>query len=81
MVQTQRWSVKSSGDVARAIGDIRRINGLTQHELAEQSGISRDSLAQLESGRSGRAVDQILRILRRLGAEVTITREDHDGEA
>jgi hypothetical protein len=41
--------------------------------------MSRDSLAHLERGRQGRSIELLLRLLRRLGATVTITVGDRDG--
>lgn len=46
---------------------------LTQEQLAESAGLSRGYLAHLESGRSGRLLEHMLRVLRRAGATVTIT--------
>jgi transcriptional regulator with XRE-family HTH domain len=77
----QQWSVRSAADIGRAIGEIRRSHNLTQAELASQIGMSRDSLAQLESGRSGRALEHVVRILRRMGAQVTITVENQHDES
>ncbi len=78
---TTHWSVRSTSDVGRAIAEIRRSKDLTQVELATQAGMSRDTLAQLETGRSGRTLDQLLRLLRRMGATVTITLGNDDGQA
>ena len=78
---TKQWSVRSTSDMGRAIAEIRRSKDLTQVELATQAGMSRDTLAQLETGRSGRTLDQLLRLLRRMGATVTITLGNDDGQA
>lgn len=80
MVAQERFAVRSADDVGRAIAEIRRRRSLTQAELADLSGMSRESLAQFEIGRSGGALDRMLRLLRRLGATVTITMDD-DGQA
>jgi len=81
MNKDSQWSVRSAQDIGRAIGEIRRTSGLTQQQLAEQTGLTRETLAQLEAGRTGRVIDQTLRLLRRLGANVTITFEGRDGKA
>jgi transcriptional regulator with XRE-family HTH domain len=73
------WSVRSGEDFGRAIGELRRAQGLTQEDLARQSGITRDWLARLETGHTNRVLEHLLRLLRRLGATVTITWESHDG--
>ena len=70
------WVVRSGDDLGRAIADIRRSRGLTQAELAATAGIERPYLAKIETGRSVRLLEHVLRILRRLGATVTITVSD-----
>lgn len=69
----ERYVVRSPEDLGRAVAGIRQAQGLTQAELGEQSGMSRDTIAQLERGRQGRSIELLLRLLRRLGATVTIT--------
>jgi HTH-type transcriptional regulator/antitoxin HipB len=67
------WTVRSGADLGRAIAEARREQGLTQAALAERAGVSRGYLAQLETGKSGRLLDLLVRVLRRLGAEITVT--------
>lgn len=55
------------------MAEVRRTRGLTQAELAERTGIQRSYVASLESGRTNRLIEHLLRTLRRLGAEVTVT--------
>lgn len=69
----ERYVVRSPEDLGRAVAGIRQAHGLTQAELGEQAGMSRDTVAQLERGRQGRSIELLLRLLRRLGATVTIT--------
>ena len=77
-----RWTIHSGADFGRAIADLRRRQGLTQAQLAEQSGLSRDYLAHLEAGRTSKSLDHLLRTLRRSGASVTVSLpDDNDGEA
>jgi transcriptional regulator with XRE-family HTH domain len=77
-----RWTIHAGADFGRAIADLRRRQGLTQAQLAEQSGLSRDYLAHLEAGRTSKSLDHLLRTLRRSGATVTVSLlEDDDGEA
>ncbi len=75
------WVVRGGDDIGRAVAEIRRDRHLTQQQLAEQAGLSRDWLAKLETGRSAVVLDHLLRLLRRLGASVTITFEGGDGPA
>jgi transcriptional regulator with XRE-family HTH domain len=69
----RRWTVRSGADIGRAIAEIRRSRGLTQAALATQSGLSRHWLAKMETGRSAVVLDHMLRVLRRLGATITIS--------
>ncbi len=66
-------TVRSPEDLGRAIAELRQAHQLTQHELAETLGVSRSVVAHLERGRHGTTLGRILRILRRLGATITIT--------
>lgn len=75
------YVVRSAEDLGRAIADIRKAQSLTQADLGARAGISRESVAQLERGRQGRSIELLLRMLRRLGATVTITVERDDGQA
>lgn len=77
----ERYVVRSGEDLGRAIADIRKAQDLTQAALGARTGLSRDSVAQLERGRQGRSIELLLRMLRRLGATVTITVERNDGQA
>jgi len=77
---TRTWVVRSGEDLGRAVAEIRHERGLTQSDLARQGAIDRTWLAKLESGRSAVVLDHLLRLLRRLGATVTITFEATDGE-
>jgi transcriptional regulator with XRE-family HTH domain len=80
-VARRTWTVHSGEDLGRALADIRQRRGLTQAELAERSGLSRSYLAKIEAGRSVSLLEHVLRVLRRLGATVTVPFEDADGQA
>jgi len=68
--------VRSPEDLGRALAGARAARGLTQQALAEQTGIGRSYLAELESGAaSPMVIDRLLRALRRTGATVTISVE------
>jgi transcriptional regulator with XRE-family HTH domain len=69
----ERWVIRTPGDVGRLIADLRSKQALTQIELARQTGIPREYLARLENGRSVEMLDRTLLLLRRLGAEMTVT--------
>lgn len=80
----QRWMVRSGSDLGAAIGEIRTARGLTQAELAEQLAVSRTWLAKLERGRSTQMVDLLVRLLRGMGATITVEFDsepsDRDGD-
>ena len=79
-MEAQRtFTVRSSEDLGRAVAEIRRSRGLTQEELAAEGGLTRSWLAKLELGRSTPVLDHLLRLLRRLGATVTVSFGDSDG--
>lgn len=67
------YEVRRGGDMGAAVAAARRDRGLTQAELAEQLGIDRGYLAAIETGRTNRLIEHLLRALRRLGADVTVT--------
>jgi HTH-type transcriptional regulator / antitoxin HipB len=73
MTTTRQWTIRAPEDFGRTIADLRALRGLTQEELARQAGVSRNYLAQLERGLTVALLDRVLRLLRRLGAEVTVT--------
>jgi HTH-type transcriptional regulator/antitoxin HipB len=67
------WTIRTPEDFGRAIADLRDQRGLTQAELARRSGVSRNYLALLETGMTVEMLDRVLRLLRRLGAEVSVS--------
>ena len=67
------WTIRSAKDLGRAVAEIRKQQDLTQDDLADRVGISRNYLAKLELGRSTPVLDHFLRIFRRLGVTVTVT--------
>ena len=52
----------------------RKLRGLTQAQLADRSGISRATLARLESGDGGITLESLLRVLRALGILDNLTK-------
>ena len=72
--------VRSPSDLGRAIAGIRTVRGLRQEDLATRTGIDRTYLAKLEAGASSIHLERALRALRRMGATVTISLAENDGE-
>ncbi len=69
---SRSYSVRRGSDIGAAIAEARHARGLTQAELASELGVGRAYLAAMETGRTNRLIEHLLRALRRLGAEVTI---------
>lgn len=67
--------IRSGADLGRTIAQLRRDRNLTQAELAELAGISPAYIAKIETGRTSSIVEHQLRVLRRLGATITIETE------
>lgn len=74
------WKIHSGADFGRTIADLRAERKLTQAELARQGGVSRNYLAELETGLTVAMVERVLRLLRRLGAEVTVSVSSPDND-
>lgn len=74
-----QWVIRSPADLGRAIAGVRAERGVTQEQLAEETGIDRSYLARLEAGATTLVVERALRVLRRMGATVTVTLSDDDG--
>lgn len=68
--------VRSPADLGRVVRTLRLRSGMTQEQLAQVAGISREYIAKIESGRSSSVLEHELRILRRMGAKLTVTFND-----
>jgi transcriptional regulator with XRE-family HTH domain len=67
--------VRSS--LRRVAGDVsawRKLRGLTQAQLADRSGVHRDTVGRLERGDGGVSLENVLRVLRGLGLLEAVTR-------
>ena len=76
-----RWIVRSAEDLGRAVAGVRAERGLTQEALAAETGIARSYIARIESGVTTLVVERLLRMLRRMGATVTVCLDDRDEDA
>jgi len=72
MVSVQRIEIRHPADLGLAVSEARRAAGLTQEQLAEQSGVERTYLARLEAGLTTLLIERSLRLLRRLGARIVV---------
>lgn len=68
----QPIEVRNGADVGRAIAALRSRAGLTQRQLGDLAGLDAAYVSKIESGRTVTLLEHELRILRRLGARVTI---------
>lgn len=69
------YRARSFGELMGALRDVRRSRGeLTQQQLADELGVSRSYVADLEAGRSNRLVDLTFDVLRVLDLELVVRR-------
>ncbi|MGN6605645.1 MAG: helix-turn-helix domain-containing protein [Jatrophihabitans sp.] len=69
----------SAQDLGRFLGDLRAERGLTQAQLADELGISRRYVYEIESGKPSLYSDRLFATLRLLGARLTVEAEVDDG--
>lgn len=72
----QQFLVRNGSDLGRAVSEARRARGLTQTELAEQLGFDQAYLARLERGHSVQLLDRVIRALRALDADLSVSIPD-----
>lgn len=66
--------VRTTKDLGAAIRDRRKELGLDQAELASQVGVSREWLLRVEGGKSGTSFSLILKTLRALNLQISVSR-------
>ncbi len=71
-----RYVIRSGSDFGRAIAELRRRRGMNQEQAAELTGLTKAYISKIESGRTSSLLEHELRILRRLGATVTVELDD-----
>jgi transcriptional regulator with XRE-family HTH domain len=70
------YRIYTPQSLGAAIRHYRKEVGLTQEELAEQAGLHRTYLSNLESGKETEQLRRILRVLRQLGVRMTLEKAD-----
>lgn len=70
---THESEIRSASDLGRVVRAMRLRAGMTQDEVASMAGISRDYVAKIEGGRSSSILEHQLRILRRMGARISVS--------
>ena len=72
----KRWAqVLSAQDLGQFLTELRAAQGLTQAQLADDLGISRRYVYEIESGKPSLYSDRLFATLRLLGARLTIEAE------
>jgi HTH-type transcriptional regulator / antitoxin HipB len=76
----KRWSrVLTSDDLGRFLARLRVERGLTQAELADELGVSRRNLYEIEQGKPTLYTERLFSLLRVLGARLSIEADVDDG--
>jgi transcriptional regulator with XRE-family HTH domain len=75
---TKRMNIRTGTDMGRAIVELRREQGLSARETAERTGLSPQYLSKIEAGRTTKVLEHQLRVLRRLGAKISVEFPDDD---
>ena len=68
--------IQKPADLARTVKTRRQAQGLTQQDIADAVGITRQSLARIERGHGGASFDTVLRIFEKLGIRLEATSND-----
>ena len=68
--------VRASGDLARAIRETRKRQGLTQEEAALAADLNRSYLSALEGGHETEFLQRLLRVIQLLGLELVVRSRD-----
>ena len=71
-----RFRLYTPASLGDAIRHYRTNAGLTQSQLAEQVGLQRSYLSELESGKETEQLKRIFRILRQLGVRMTLDKAE-----
>lgn len=68
------FSISGVGDIANVIRSMRIDAGLSQHDLAESAGVSRDYIVDLEKGKDNMHTRRVIEIMSILGVRLTPTK-------
>jgi HTH-type transcriptional regulator/antitoxin HipB len=67
-----KYLARSPQEVGHAIREARKVQKLTQKELAIRSGVWQETISKIENGLSGTKLETIFDLLSALELEVTI---------
>lgn len=60
-------------DLGQAIRNLRKDKGLSQRDLASQTGVHYSNIAQIEAGKSNPTVDTLLKLVGQCDGQITIS--------
>ena len=67
------WApVNTAGDLGRFLRELRLRRGLTQAQLAEELGVTRQYVTEIEQGKSNLYTDRLFHSLRLLGGRLRV---------
>lgn len=70
------YRARTARDLGAAVRHFRRVNGLSQAELASRVGLHRTYLTELENGRATEALERLMSLFTELGVCVSLAREE-----
>jgi DNA-binding XRE family transcriptional regulator len=70
--QNQSYRIYDAADIGNALRHFRHAAGVSQNDLARQTGIPREYLIAMEHGLETEQVRRLLRLLKALDAGITI---------
>jgi HTH-type transcriptional regulator / antitoxin HipB len=71
VVMAEAWAaVRTPEDLGRFLARVRKDHGLTQEALAEQLGVSRRYVSEIENGKPGLYTERLFQMLRLLGVHL-----------
>lgn len=70
------FRVYTAASIGPAIRHYRKEAGLTQADLAERVGITREYLSRLEQGHESEQLRRVLGVLKELGVRATLQKAD-----
>ena len=70
------WLVRDAKAVGVSIRDVRFRLGMTQGELADAVGIDRQYMSELERGKETEHLVRLFQVLKVLGVQVMLSREE-----
>ena len=72
----QPFRVYTAASIGPAIRHYRKEAGLTQAELADKVGLTREYLSRLEQGHESEQLRRVVAVLRELGVRATLQKAD-----